>query len=312
VSTYRGDARSDRVELAIAAGVKDQVVLATSYNEWDDRSMVPWFARRLKISGAAAVLCVDDAGVRQTVAPLATVRKDRFRRPAKENPPALFLTSGAANTLAKSARVRVSVRHLTREIAIPNVVGRLGPPSGECVLLCAPAGGSGYSAAVLVAAAKMLSRSPSGRRQVIVAIMSRPDLQPGGLDAFLAHPPVPHAKISAAVCLDEREYPDRWPRPSARAAIPGSLEVAQPGRASPELLTEVLEALGRNGFAGNEATVLDGGRAAVEACVAREIPAIGLLVTPGSVNDGLAAARAAADLVRALADREGRLSLPAR
>jgi hypothetical protein len=73
-----------------------------------------------------------------------------------------------------------------------------------------------------------------------------------------------------------------------------------------------VDALTRNGLARNDATRCREAQRAVDAYVGRGIPAVGLLATAGSFEDGLGAARVAAELARALADREGRPSLPGR
>jgi hypothetical protein len=248
---------------------------------------------------------VDDAGAGMTSGPSAITRKDRFRRPAREDPPALFLTNRAATSLNWGESVKVSVAYRAKEIVIPNAVGRIGAESGECVLLSCNAGGIGHATAVVLAATKMLSNMPEPtRRPIVVAIAAKPELEPGGLDWLIAHLPVPVSKILAAVHVDGTDL-------HGGEQIPGFAEILPATRACVELRTAALDALGQNGFPGHTATACPEAQRFVDAYLNRGIPAIGLQVTPGTFDEGIAAARAVAALTRALAARESRPVLPA-
>jgi hypothetical protein len=307
---------------------KNRVVLTAVKNNDQNPASVPRFARGLKGRGARAVVLIDDRGAAATSGPPGVSRRDRYRHPNAEDPPALFVTEQAAKKLgdwagvpidlilspgggaggpaldATRSELRVSVKYRKLDVDIPNVVGKLGSGSGEFVLVSAPGGGSGNLAAALLATTRLLSgMPPPARRSVIVAVHSRPELPAGGQDWFLGHPLLPLGRIVAAVHL---------------AAIDGAFDSSQSGsvqllsaaRGSQDLQALAAEALRANGGAAVAAGKSTDAQRAVDAYVSRGIPAIGLLATGETMEDGLALARVASALARALADREARPAAP--
>jgi hypothetical protein len=312
---------------------KGRVLLTTVRNHGDNPASVPRFARGLKARGARAVVLIGDRGAAATSGAPEVTRRDRYRRPPAEEPPALFLTQQAAKKLGDWAGVpidlilspedagsgalpridqarselRVSVRYRSKDLDLPNVLGRLpGTDPSEAVLVSAPAGGSGHTAAALLAATKVLATIPAqARRPILLVVHSRPELQLGGHDWFLGHPPIPLAKIVAAVHLGESEGPGEGDVPA-----PGAVQLLKAKRASQDLEVLAAEAFRANGLAPSPAGKCPNAQRAVDAYAARGIPAIGLLATGETIEDGMMVARVAGALARTLADRDSRPSAP--
>jgi hypothetical protein len=303
------------------------VMFAAVRNNAESPATVPAFVSSLKARGAKAVLLVDDLGAQLTSGPVSSSRRDLFQGPPLELPSALFITIEAAKALGVASgvpiarlldsageaarvttttrsRLRVSVRYRVDDVDVPNVVARVGSQTSEYVLLSASGGGNGHAVAQLLAATKLLARTQSARRSVVVAIVSGADLEMGGQAWLLENAPVPLGQIVAAIHLSSKT-------PREGEDVPGLLEVVKAARASPDLQSAVVDAFERNGLPLNEATNDGEVRRAVDAYAARGIPAIGLLLTAGSFDDGLAAARTAAAVTRDFAEREGRPALPA-
>jgi hypothetical protein len=88
---------------------RNRVLLTAVRNNSATPAAVPRFARGLKARGAKAVLLMDNEGADATSSPAAVMRRDRYRRPITEDPPALFLTVAAGKTIGHAAGVPVGV-----------------------------------------------------------------------------------------------------------------------------------------------------------------------------------------------------------